>query len=169
MTSSCATFRQQQGGIVSNRLENIVRRAARSLREAQKAKLWKIPNDLRITTSGLAVFSDQSPSDFMGHTIQGRAIMLECKDIKAPSLAFGRSGLKAHQWIALQECHDAGGLALLAWSRGDWVSLLDMDLVRALSKDRHSIPWAKIPEQWVRPFTEHGMIELFDQHRIGGS
>jgi len=154
---------------VSNRCEQLVRKVAKTLTDNQKAKLWKIPNDLRITSSGVMVFGEVCPSDFIGHTVTGRALMVECKDLRSTALSLGKSGLKPHQWLALAECHRAGGLALLVWSHLDFLSVLDMDLIRSLTRGRKSISWTAIPDSWVRPFGEAGLVELFDQHCIGGS
>ena len=154
---------------MANRCEQLIRKIAKRLHEQQKAKLWKIPNDLRITSSGVLAFGDQSPVDFMGHTITGRALFVECKDLVSTSCPIGKSGIKPHQWLALEECHRAGGLAILVWAHMDFISALDMDLIRSLTRGRKSISWKAIPDEWVRPFGEAGIMELFDKHRIGGS
>ena len=154
---------------MGNRLEKLVRKVAKNLRDQQKAKLWKMPNDLRITSSGLLTFGDQTPVDFVGHNNQGRAVLIECKDYISPSLALGKGGLKPHQWMAMQECHDVGGIAILLWSHYELIAAMDMDMIRSLVRGRKSISWKAIPDGWVRPFGEVGVMALFDKHRVGGS
>jgi len=149
-----------------NRLETMVRRVGRKLEELQRAKLWKMPNDLRITSSGEAVYGEKGPADFYGHTSSGRAIFIECKDIKATSLALGSRGIKPHQWIALAELHRAGGIGLVVWARGEMVTVLDVDMIKSLTRGRKSISWKAIPGKWKHPLTQPGIIALLEQHSV---
>lgn len=130
---------------MGNSLESDTRAAGRYLHDHQMARFWKIPNDLKITSGGFAVFAEQTPCDFMGFTSSGRALLIECKECKASSLSMGSRGLKPHQWLALQECHDAGGIAVLLWRRKGVDAILDVDMIRKFSKGKLSIPWSAIP------------------------
>ena len=147
-------------------LERTVKAAAQRLNDKQLAKLWKIPNDLRITAAGEAVWGDQNPCDFMGHTINGRAILIECKQIQGARLTLGSRGLKPHQYLALQEAHDANCLALVIWARDDKVAVLDMDMVRKLTENRRSVGWSQIPHKFIRAFSEEGILELLEAHHV---
>jgi penicillin-binding protein-related factor A (putative recombinase) len=151
---------------MANRLETMVRRVGRELDFAQRAKLWKLPNDLRITGSGEAVFGEKGPADFFGHTASGRAIFLECKDIKSPTLALGSRGIKPHQWIALAELHKCGGIGLVIWAREDQVAVLDVDMIKSLTRGRKSISWRAIPGEWKHPFTLPGILALLEQQDV---
>ncbi len=151
---------------MTNRLENMVRRAGKRLEERQRAKLWKLPNDLRITSSGEAVWGDPGPADFFGHTASGRAIFIECKDIKAPSLSMGSRGLKPHQWIALAELHRAGGIGLVIWAREEMVTILDVDMIKSLVRGRKSISWKAIPGEYKHPLNEPGLLALLELHQV---
>ena len=136
-------------------LERLIRKAAKSLREYQVATLWKIPNDLRVTASGIATFADEQPADFIGHTRTGRVIMVEAKQHKKERLPlFSKSGVTPYQWTSLLECHKAGGIALIVWQCGDEVATFDMDIAIALSKDRRSIPFRKIQKRFCHPATD---------------
>lgn len=149
-----------------NRLETMVRRAGRKLEELQRAKLWKMPNDLRITSSGEAVYGEKGPADFFGHTSSGRAIFIECKDIKSGCLALGSRGLKLHQWIALTELHNCGGIGLVIWAKEDMVTILDVDMIKSLTRGRKSVSWRAIPGEWKHPLTQPGILALLEQHQV---
>lgn len=148
---------------MTNRLEKMVRRVAQSLEERQRGKLWKLPNDLRITGSGRAVYGDKGPADFFGHTDTGRAVFIECKDIKAPSLAMGDRGVKPHQWVALLELDRANGIAAVLWAKGEEVALLDVGMIKSLTRGRKSISWKAIPGEWKRPLSHVGIMDLLDK------
>ncbi len=131
-------------------LELLIRKAARSLCDYQVAKLWKLPNDLRMTSSGIMTFGEEQPADFLGHTVTGRAVMVEAKMHNESRLPVGsRSGVTSYQWTSLLECHKAMGIALIVWQRGDKIATFDMDVAVELSKNRRSIPWGKIPERFL--------------------
>lgn len=144
----------------------MVRRVGRKLEELQRAKLWKLPNDLRITSSGEAVYGEKGPADFFGHTSSGRAIFIECKDIKGTSLALGSRGIKPHQWIAIAELTRAGGIGLVIWARDEMVAILDVDMIRSLTRGRKSISWNAIPGEWKHPLTGPGILALLEQHQV---
>lgn len=149
-----------------NRLELMMRKVGKTLEEDQRAKLWKMPNDLRITSSGEAIWGEKGPCDFFGHSITGRAIFIECKDIKAKSLALGSSGIKPHQWVALTELTRCGGIGIVAWAREDKVAILDTDMIYSLSRGRKSVPWIAIPAQWKHELTHSGILELLARHQV---
>lgn len=135
---------------MTNLLELRVRCIARMLHDHQVARLFKIPNDMKLA-GGVLIYGEQSPADFLGWTVSGRAIALECKEFKELSLPLGPKGLKPHQLIAITECHKAGGIGLLAWQRGDELAVIDPDQIRAYSRGRKSIPWKAIPARYKRP------------------
>ncbi len=149
-----------------NRLETMMRRVGKALEEDQRAKLWKLPNDLRITSSGKAVWGEKGPADFFGHTCTGRAVLIECKDIKATSLSMGSRGLKPHQWIALAELTRSGGIGLVVWAREAAVAILDVDMIHALSRGRKSLSWKAIPPKWKHELSHSGIMDLLDKHQI---
>lgn len=139
---------------------------ARLLEEKQRAKLWKMPNDLRLTGSGVAVYGEKGPADFFGHTSSGRAVFIECKDIKSAALPLGSRGIKPHQWIALAELHKCGGIGLVIWSRLEHVAIMDVDMIKSLTRGRKSVSWNAIPGEWKHPLTEHGILTLLEQHKV---
>jgi hypothetical protein len=90
----------------------------------------------------------------MGFTITGRVILLECKISKGPSLELGPRGLKAHQRIALNEAHRAGGLGLVAWMNENRlgqkrIAVIDAGQVKTYSAGRKSVPWRDIPRRFI--------------------
>lgn len=138
---------------MTNALEAHIRRVARALHEHQLARLYKIPNDVRLV-DGIVVYGDQQPADFMGFTIAGRVIVLEAKMRKQSSLELGPKGIKAHQRIAINEAHRAGGLGLVAWQNGKRIAVIDADQVKTYSLGRKSIPWKAIPERYLHHLDE---------------
>lgn len=133
-----------------NYLELRVQRVGASLHDYQMARLYKVPNDIRLA-DGQVVHGAQTPCDFLGWTITGRAIAIECKMFKHPSLPVGEKGLKAHQLLAIRECHRAGGIGLLVWQRDQEIAVIDTDQIRVYSKGRKSIPWKNIPDRFKKP------------------
>jgi penicillin-binding protein-related factor A (putative recombinase) len=134
---------------MTNALEMHVRKVAWALHDHQLARLYKIPNDIKVN-EGVIVHGEQTPCDFIGFTVTGRAILVECKMFQQPSLPVGAKGLKAHQLKALTECHKAGGIGLLVWQRGDELAVIDPDQVMAYSRGRKSIPWKAIPAMFTK-------------------
>ncbi len=151
---------------MTNRLETMIRRVGRRLEEKQRAKLWKLPNDLRITGAGEMIYGDKGPADFFGHTCSGRAIFIECKDIKSTSLALGARGLKPHQWLAIAELTKSGGIGLVIWAREDFVTIIDVDMIQSLTRGRKSVSWEAIPGEWKTPFGEPGIMALLERHQV---
>lgn len=133
-----------------NSLELCVQHVANTLHDNQMARLFKIPNDIRLA-DGEVVHGGQTPCDFMGWTITGRAIAIECKMFKQPSLPVGEKGLKAHQLIAITECHKAGGIGLLVWQQEETIAIIDPDQIVTYARARKSIPWKSIPDKFKRP------------------
>lgn len=133
-----------------NYLELRVQYVANLMHSHQVARLFKIPNDIRLA-DGEVTHGGQTPCDFMGWTITGRAIAVECKMFKQSSLPVGKGGLKAHQLIAITECHKAGGVGLLVWQRGEEIAIIDPDQIATYSRSRKSIPWKSIPDKFKRP------------------
>lgn len=132
-----------------NELELHVRKVASFLHDHQVARLYKIPNDVKLE-GGVVVHGEQTPCDFIGFTVSGRVILIECKMRQQLSLAVGDKGLKPHQLKAITECHKAGGIGLLLWQRGDELAVIDPDQVLAYSRGRKSIPWKAIPARFKK-------------------
>jgi penicillin-binding protein-related factor A (putative recombinase) len=133
-----------------NDLELNVQHVANQMHDNQVARLYKIPNDIRLGGDEVT-YGGQTPCDFMGWTVAGRAIAIECKMFKQPSLPVGPKGLKAHQLIAITECHKAGGIGLLVWQHEDELAVIDPDQIATYSKGRKSIPWKSIPAKFKKP------------------
>lgn len=137
----------------SNALELHVRRVARELHAAQIARLYKIPNDMKIA-NGYLLHAEQTPADFMGFTITGRVIILECKMTTRPLLPMGPKGLKPHQVIAINEVHRAGGLGLVAWMHAKKIAVIDAGQVTAYRGAKRSIAWRDIPDDFKHCVSE---------------
>jgi len=126
---------------VANTLEILLRAAGRNLADHQIAYLFKVPEDM-----------NQTPCDFFGYTAEGRAIMLEAKQVKRLSLPIGQSpGLAPHQWAALDDANRAGVIALIAWQNGKQIAVLSMDQAKLLSRGRKSIAWREINDRYIYP------------------
>ncbi len=149
-------------------LERLIRKAAQALCDYQVAKLWKLPTDLRMTSSGIMTFGEEQPADFLGHTVTGRAVMVEAKMHNESRLPVGsHSGVTSYQWTSLLECHKAMGLALIVWQRGDEIATFDMDIAVELSKDRRSIPWGKIPKRFLHSAESPSVhLDMFEPYLL---
>lgn len=146
-------------------LERLIRKAAKALCEYQVAKLWKIPNDLRMTGGELMAYGEEQPADFIGHTATGRVVMVEAKMHNAPSLPIGsRSGVTPYQWTSLLECHKAGGIALIVWQRESKIATIDMDIASSLCWERKSVPWKKIPPRFIHHDNPRVHMDMFDPY-----
>ena len=83
-----------------------------------------------VFANGRLVFSEKVPGDIRAVCPgSGRAVLVECKnystvdkDGNARNLPY--SALEPHQHRGLQEVHDAGGVALLAWRTKDRVYIV---------------------------------------------
>ena len=116
---------------MTNQLEIEMRAFARDLYNERRACLFKVPEEMQ-----------QTPCDFFGWTPSGRAVAIECKQVKRRSLPIGTSnGIQPHQWTALELCFNCGGIALLIWRNGDETRTLSFLEMRALSNGRRSIEW----------------------------
>lgn len=134
-----------------NPLERRIKAVARGLHAFQVARLYKLPNDVKII-DGEMIFAEQVPCDFFGFTSSGRAILVECKMCKGDTLAVGdKKGVKPHQIQALREVQRAGGIGLLVWQRLLDLAVIDIDQVIAYSAGRKSITWSRIPEDFKKP------------------
>lgn len=134
---------------MNNSLESLVKSVARVLHESQIARLYKIPNDIKLV-GGQVIHGEQTPADFMGFTASGRVMVVECKICKGTSLPLGKSGLKPHQLIAITEAHRSGGLGLLVWQQGDTVAVIDAGMVKTMIGERKSLPWKVIPPRYKK-------------------
>lgn len=139
---------------MSNKLEEYLRRAGRELADYQVARFFKIPEEMQ-----------QTPCDFIGYTVHGRAILIEAKMVERPSLPINcEPGLSAHQWNELCDANKAGALALICWARQSVCATLTMDMALKLADGRASIPWRKIEEKFLRPmWGSHCHLTLLDQ------
>lgn len=126
---------------MANKLEALVRKAGRELMDYQVARLFKVPEEM-----------SQTPCDFFGYTVDGRAILIECKMVNRPSLPIASSsnGLSVHQWNELVDANKANALALICWSRGDVCAAITMDIALKLSEGRRSIAWNDIDSRYMR-------------------
>lgn len=134
---------------MSNSLEKLVRKVARTLHDYQIARLYKIPNDIKVI-EGKILYGERTPPDFMGFTAHARVMMVECKSWNQPSLPIDKKGLKPHQYVALKEVHDAGGLGLLVWQNGGMIAVIDAGMIEHYRGDRKSLPWKVIPPRYKR-------------------
>lgn len=126
-----------------NSLELLLRRAEKTLRERQVCTYWKIPNDLRLTHDEV-VFGERGPCDFLGHTTDGRALLIEAKMSRLPRLRVPhKRGILGHQWMALRDADAAGAVALIAWMNSEINEVVVLPFARAreLRGSRRSIPW----------------------------
>ena len=139
--------------LLKNFLEHLLRKAGDELANYQVARFWKVHESL-----------ERTPCDFMGFTVTGRAILIEAKMVNKTSLPIGvMPGLLAHQVVALEEANKAGAISLVCWSRGDDCACLSWDMVRALSRGRRSIPWAKIEKRFLRSLSgDDAHLRLLD-------
>ncbi len=135
--------------MTTNALETYVRKLAVALHEYQICRLYKIPNDIKIT-GGKIIHADQGPCDFIGFTVTGRAMLVECKMFQKPSLPIGEKGLKPHQYRALVEVHRAGGIGLLVWQNDFTIAVIDPEQITKYSRGRKSLPWKAIPESYKK-------------------
>ncbi|MCP4899935.1 MAG: hypothetical protein GY906_23450 [bacterium] len=123
-----------------NDLERLIRKAGRELMDYQVARIFKVPEEMT-----------QTPCDFFGYTVDGRAIMIEAKMVNRPSLPIRKSpGLSVHQWNELEDANRANVIALICWARGNVCKTITMDMAIELSRDRRSLPWAKIEKRFSR-------------------
>jgi penicillin-binding protein-related factor A (putative recombinase) len=143
-------------------LEKMVREASKKLEAQGVCKLWKIPNDLRITGNGQMTFASQTPCDFFGHDQKGRILMIECKDISGARLPLTAAGLKPHQRTALEECAKVEGCAIVLWKHQNRVVCLTPWDVAQYTKDRRSVAW-KAVENLSVPFTRDDVSDLIAQ------
>ena len=140
---------------MSNKLESLVRKAGRELMDYQVARLFKVPEEM-----------SQTPCDFFGYTVEGRAILIECKMVNRTSLPIASSsnGLSVHQWNELCDANKANALALICWARGDICATITMDIAIKLSEGRRSIAWDDIESRYLRVMVgDRAHLRLLDQ------
>lgn len=115
-----------------NELEQHVKAIADKLYAAQIACIYKMPESWQ-----------QTPADFVGHSSDGLAVLIECKQVKGTSLAIGEGGggLKPHQWSALERAHLCGAHSFIIWQNGDVVTLIPFGRAKQLIGSRKSIRW----------------------------
>jgi hypothetical protein len=125
---------------MTNQLELEVREFSRTIYNESAAFLFKVPEELQ-----------QTPVDFFGFTRAGRAVLIECKQVRRTSLPVGdgTNGLQGHQWNALELAHRCGAVALLVWRRGADTLVLPFDAVLEATAARRSIPWQQPLEPWA--------------------
>jgi hypothetical protein len=126
---------------VSNALEILLRKAGRDLMDYQVARIFKVPEEMQ-----------QTPCDFFGYTVHGRAILIEAKMVTRTSLPINdkSNGLSIHQWNELEDANKAGALALICWAQEGVCKTITMDMAIELSRGRRSIPWKKIEKRFSR-------------------
>ncbi len=138
-------------------LERLLREAGRRLADWQTAFIFKVPEEWRTT-----------PCDFFGHTADGRAILIEAKEVNRSSLPIGCDpGLQPHQWNALCDANRANCIALICWARGPVCATLTMDMAIELSKDRRSIPWNKIQKRFLHSAESPSVhLDMFEPYLL---
>ena len=137
---------------MTNKLESLLRLVGRELANYQVCRFHKIPEEMQ-----------QTPCDFMGFTVTGRAILIEAKMVRRTSLPIGMSpGLSKHQWNSLGEANRAGAIALIVWAHGGTTACLSMDMAEALAAGRKSIPWSAIPPRFHRGFSRGNRLALLE-------
>lgn len=146
---------------VVNELEKMIRQAGRELMDYQVARIFKVPEEMQ-----------QTPCDFFGYTVNGRAILIECKMVTRTSLPINdkSNGLSIHQWNELVDANRAGCLALICWAQKDvcWApngicKTITMDMAIELAKGRKSISWSDIDDKYARPMTgDKAHLRLLD-------
>lgn len=120
---------------MTNQLELDMRAFGRELYNERRAFLFKIPEEMQ-----------QTPFDFFGFTPSGRAIAIECKQVKRKALPIGTSnGLQPHQWAALELAYTCNVIVLLVWRNGDETRTIGWLEMCALSNGRKSIEWPIMP------------------------
>jgi penicillin-binding protein-related factor A (putative recombinase) len=124
---------------MTNQLELDMRAFARDLYNANLAFVFKVPEEMQ-----------QTPVDFFGWRRDGRAIVIECKQVKRRSLPIGAgtNGLQPHQWNALELAHRCGAVSMLLWRNGEETLALPFSAVLEATADRKSIPWAAPAGGW---------------------
>jgi hypothetical protein len=129
---------------MTNKLEILLRRAGRELADHQICKFFKIPEEMT-----------QTPCDFIGYTVSGRAILIEAKMVTRTSLPINdkSNGLSIHQWNELLDANRAGALALISWANAGVCATITMDMAIELTRGRKSIPWQKIEKKYHRPLS----------------
>ena len=121
---------------MTNQLELDVRAIGRMLYDLQLAYIFKVPEEMK-----------QTPCDFFGFTVNGRAILIECKQVKRTYLPIGKEpGIAPHQWLALKQAHHCSSNALLIWRNGEETAMLKFSEIEPFKESRKSIPWAEIPK-----------------------
>lgn len=102
-----------------------------------------LPVQREMNDRGELVFAKPSPFDVYGVQIKtGKFLGGELKHYKSARLPVGtKSGVKLHQWIALQSFHRAGALVFLWWKRGDIALRLTVPQIEELKEGRKSIRW----------------------------
>ncbi len=139
--------------MAKNLLEHLLRKAGNDLADLQIARFWKIPEEL-----------EKTPCDFIGHTVHGRAILIEAKKLNKTSLPIAcRPGLAPHQYVALHEANKADCISLVCWQRGNICATISFDMVIALSEGRQSVAWMDIPKQYLRAMDDdNAHLHLLD-------
>jgi hypothetical protein len=139
---------------VGNKLELLIRKAGRYLRDHQVAVLRKIPEEFQ-----------QTDCDFYGYTAVGRAILVEAKMVSRTRLPVGQSpGMASHQWVSLCEANRANVLALICWSKDETIATFDMDMAIELKENSKSIPWNAIPERFKHRWSPTVFQTMFEPY-----
>jgi len=137
---------------MSNKLEICLRKAGRELADWQIARFFKVPEEMT-----------QTPCDFFGYTVYGRAILIEAKHVNRPRLPIGCSpGIQPHQWNELLSANKAGALALVVWGRGGLCRAFTMDMAIRLSVKSKSIAWDDLPAHLDREIRPTKCLEMLD-------
>lgn len=131
---------------MTNQLELDVRAFARQLYDEAAAFIFKVPEDLQ-----------QTPVDFFGWTPSGRAVAIECKQVRRRRLPIGTSnGLQPHQWNALELAHKCGAVSLLIWRNGEDTTVFGFQALHLFHLGGFkSIPWTFPGLDWQQQLRDY--------------
>jgi hypothetical protein len=122
--------RKSHGGAMGMKLELRLREVFRQLYDQQVAFVFKVPEALQ-----------QTPCDFFGWTVKGRAIAIEAKQVTRNALPIGSSnGLAPHQVLALRQASECGAHSILVWQHGEKIMPMHWYQAVGLFEGRKSIP-----------------------------
>lgn len=134
---------------MTNQLEKDVREIARNLYNMQIAFIFKVPEEMQ-----------QTPVDFFGHTTEGLAIFIECKQVRRTSLPIGKDpGIAPHQWVALRQANACGVLTYVIWRNEDFTALIPFRVCEEFFNTRRSIPWADGAAAYVVPNLQLALVK----------
>lgn len=126
--------------------EKEFRESARRYMQKGQAIVELLPVQKEMDAHGNLRFVKISPFDAYGvRSSDGKFLGGELKQTAAPRLPFcSESGLKQHQWLALQDFDKCHALVFLWWKHDDRVVRLSVPMIRAIrafEPGRKSLSW----------------------------